>query len=340
MPRSVRIQYPGAHYHAMCRGNNGEDIFFNDDGRRLFLHTLTEVCEQTGWRIHAYVLMMNHYHLLLETPEANLVEGMKWFQGTYTQRINAMMKRRGHLFQGRYKAIPVQTDPREGGLKYFRQISTYIHLNPYRAHLCGVGSSSPLESYSWSSYPAYIGKTRKRSSWLNRGKVLRTWGFSDESPDSLKGYQGKIERKMKFDQDPDAGSRGEFEQQVKRGWFIGSESFRNNLDKFLQGQSEKDTFRGAPRREHGEAEAERLLRECLILLKLTEEEVLLSKSTRLEKQAIAWLLKTKTTVTGLWIADRLNMGHRVNASKAISRFRKSENKAVSALKRKMLQSTA
>jgi len=102
MPRSVRIQYPGAHYHAMCRGNNGEEIFFRDDGRRLFLHTLTEVCEQTGWLIHAYCLMSNHYHLLLETPEANLVEGMKWFQGTYTQRINAMMQRRGHLFQGRY----------------------------------------------------------------------------------------------------------------------------------------------------------------------------------------------------------------------------------------------
>ena len=114
MPRLVRIQDKGAIYHAMCRGNNGQETFLTDDGRRLFLSTLDEACVQTGWRIHAYVLMSNHYHLLLETPEANLVDGMRWFQGAYIQRFNAMFKRRGHLFQGRYKAIPVQTDPRDG----------------------------------------------------------------------------------------------------------------------------------------------------------------------------------------------------------------------------------
>ena len=84
----------------MCRGNDGQDLFINDDGRRLFLSTLSETYCQTGWRIHAFVLMMNHYHLLPETAEPNLVAGMKWFQGTYTQRLNAMFTRRGHLFQG------------------------------------------------------------------------------------------------------------------------------------------------------------------------------------------------------------------------------------------------
>lgn len=340
MPRSVRIQYPGAHYHAMCRGNNGEDIFFRDEGRRLFLDTLTEVCDQTGWRVHAYVLMPNHYHLLLETPEANLVAGMKWFQGTYTQRINAMTRRRGHLFQGRYKAIPVQTDPREGGLEYFRRISTYIHLNPYRAGLCGSGRPSSLESHLWSSYPAYIGKTRKPPPWLVRCKVLESWGISDETPVGLKAYQRKIERRMNFDQDPDAGRRGEFERQVKRGWFLGSEVFGQKLDGFLKGQEGKDTFRGVVRKEHGEAEAERLLSQCLEVLGLAEDTLYQSKNTRLEKQAIAWLLKTQTTVTGVWIADRLQMGHRVNASKAISRFRTSQEKAVARIKKKLLQSTA
>jgi len=79
----------------MCRGNNGQDIFLADDGRRFFLSTLGEACGQTGWMIHAYVLMSNHYHLLLETPEANLVAGMKWFQGTYTQRFNRRNKHWG-----------------------------------------------------------------------------------------------------------------------------------------------------------------------------------------------------------------------------------------------------
>ncbi len=114
----------------MCRGNNGQEIFLDDDGRRLFLATLDEVCQQTGWLIHAYVLMSYHYHLLLETPEANLVAGMKWFQGAYTQRFNAMFRRRGHLFQGRYKAIPIATDPQDGGVEYFREVSTYIPCCP------------------------------------------------------------------------------------------------------------------------------------------------------------------------------------------------------------------
>lgn len=324
----------------MCRGNNGDPIFFRDEGRRLFLHTLTEVCGQTGWWIHAYCLMSNHYHLLLETPEANLVEGMKWFQGTYTQRVNAMMKRRGHLFQGRYKAIPVQTDPRDGGLEYFRQISTYIHLNPYRAGLCGPGKPKPLESYAWSSYPAYVGKKVKIPDWLVREKVLRTWGIEEVSAAGLAGYRFNIERKMKFSEDPDAGRRGEFDKQVKRGWFIGSEAFRKKLDRFLEGQQGKDTFRGAPRREHGEAEAERLLGVCLRELGKTEEEILEAKNSQLEKQAVAWLLKTKTTVTGVWLANRLGMGHRVNASKAISRFRNSKEQTVTKLKKKLLQSTA
>ena len=146
MPRPRRKEYLGAHYHVMCRGNNGQEIFISDDGRRLYLQTLTEVCEQTGWKIHAYCLMSNHYHLLLETPAANLVEGMKWFQGTYTQRFNAIFMRRGHLFQGRYKAIPIQTDPLEGGLSYFRMVSTYIHLNPFRAGLAGESCGSKLET--------------------------------------------------------------------------------------------------------------------------------------------------------------------------------------------------
>jgi hypothetical protein len=127
---------------------------------------------------------------------------------------------------------------------------------------------------------------------------------------------------------------------MKRGWFIGSGAFRKKLDAFLEGQNGKDTFRGAPRREHGEAEAERLLEICLEALDITEEDLFKAKNTHLEKQAVAWVLKTKTTVTGVWVADRLQMGHRVNASKAISRFRTSEEPEVAKLKEKMIQSTA
>jgi hypothetical protein len=116
-------------------------------------------------------------------------------------------------------------------------------------------------------------------------------------------------------------------------------AYIEKLNAFLAGQSGKDTFRGAPRREHGEAEAERLLKECLKALNMTEDELCGMKNTQPEKQAVAWILKTKTTVTGVWLAERLSMGHRVNASKAISRFRNSKDRKVEGMRRKLLQST-
>ena len=101
MPGSARVQYAGAVYHVMCRGDRREAIFRSDADRLLMLETLLETCERTGFLLHSYVLMPNHYHLLLETPEPNLVAGMKWFQGTYTQRFNVRNRLSGHLFQGR-----------------------------------------------------------------------------------------------------------------------------------------------------------------------------------------------------------------------------------------------
>jgi putative transposase len=103
MARTVRIEYPGAVYHVMCRGDRREEIFRGDADRELFLTTLAQMCGRTGMLIHSYVLMSNHYHLLLETPEANLVAGMKWFQGTYTQRFNRGHRVSGHLFQRKRK---------------------------------------------------------------------------------------------------------------------------------------------------------------------------------------------------------------------------------------------
>lgn len=331
MPRAKRIEYPGAHYHCMCRGNNGQEIFLSDDGRKLFLATLGEVCEQTGWVIHAYVLMSNHYHLLLETPETNLVDGMSWFQGSYTQRFNAMFKRRGHLYQGRYKAIPIATDPREGGLIYFRQVSSYIHLNPFRAKLCGQGCSSPLENYVWSSYPAYIGKARKQK-WLKIRKVLHSYGLSMSSDTCSEDYHMILERKMRFENDPDAGRRGEFEKMIKRGWYLGDEAFEERLLSQLSPGSQGDNLRGDQRRAHGQAEAERLWRLGLDYFNLQEEELLSAKSTRMEKQALAWLLKTYTTAKVSWIADRYQYGHPSTASLAINRFKRDDREVAMKMK--------
>ena len=129
MPRKARVEFAGAIYHLLDRGDRREAIFRDDIDRRGFLRTLAEVCARTGWRIHAYVLMSNHYHLLVETPEANLVAGMRWFQGTYTARFKRRYRLSGHLFQGRYKAVIVDPAARN----YLVALSDYIHLNPVRA---------------------------------------------------------------------------------------------------------------------------------------------------------------------------------------------------------------
>lgn len=142
MARSIRIEYPGAFYHVMARGNRRENIFLDDDDRRFFLKTLAEACGMTGWRIHAWVLMGNHYHVLIETPEANLVTGMQWLQNTYTRRFNTRHGLWGRLFGDRYKAVLV-----EGEGYYYETLLDYIHLNPVRAVLVGVIKSGA--SGSW-----------------------------------------------------------------------------------------------------------------------------------------------------------------------------------------------
>lgn len=337
MPRTQRIQYRGAHYHVMARGNDGREIFVTDPTRKMFLATLGEACEQNGWWVHAFVLMSNHYHLLLETPEANLSLGMRWFQGAYTQRFNAIHHRRGHLFQGRYKAIPVQTDPREGGLEYFQELSTYIHLNPFRAGLCGEGMPQPLESHLWSSYPAYIGKQRNRPEWLVRSKVFGSWGLKEGVSGTLNTYHAELERRMRFEQDPDAGRRGEFEIQVKRGWYLGSREFREKLSARLDHAEKGDNYRGEQRRAHNEDAAEALLRQGLDLVGLKESDLGSLARNDLRIQGLAWLIKTHTSVTGVWLSQRLSMGHLSNLSRALARFRNAKEHKVKKLKRDLKQ---
>ena len=107
MARKLRLEYPGAIYHVMNRGDRREPIFQDDRDRTRFLETLGEACAKADWQVHAYCLMTNHFHLVLETPQGNLVAGMKWFLGTYTSRFNRRHKLFGHLFSGRYKSLIV-----------------------------------------------------------------------------------------------------------------------------------------------------------------------------------------------------------------------------------------
>src|SRR5580698_3473365 len=160
MARKLRLQYAGAIYHVMNRGDRREAIFEDDQDRQRFLETLTEACAKTGWQVHAYCLMNNHFHLVIETPQPNLVAGMKWLLGAYTGRFNRRHKEFGHLFSGRYKALMVDGS----GNGYLKTVCDYVHLNPARAKL--LRREEPLSAFEWSSYPRYLAAPSQRPVWL------------------------------------------------------------------------------------------------------------------------------------------------------------------------------
>ena len=145
MPRKRRIEYPGAIYHLMSRGDRRENIFLDDVDRQDFIKTLAQTCQNTGFQVHAYCLMSNHYHLVVETPNANLVAGMAWLQSTYTIRLNHRHKLFGHVFSVRYKSILIDGS----GTGYLQTACDYVHLNPVRAGL--LKPEDRLLAYPWSS---------------------------------------------------------------------------------------------------------------------------------------------------------------------------------------------
>ena len=159
----------------MNRGDLREPIFKDDLDRRRLVETLGEACAKTSWQVHAHCLMENHFHLVIETPLANLVAGMKWFLGTYTSRFNRRQKLFGHLFSGRYKALIV--DGRGNG--YLRTVCDYVHLNPVRANL--LTDEQPLRSYSWSSFGRYLHAPTKRPAWVRVDRLLGEMGIPQDS---------------------------------------------------------------------------------------------------------------------------------------------------------------
>src|SRR5436190_13054435 len=175
MARRLRLEYAGAIYHLLNRGDRREAIFRDDADRRRFLETLGETCAKTDWAVHAWCLMSNHFHLVVETPKANLVDGMKWFLGTYTVRFNRRHKLLGHLFSGRYKALLVEGS----GNGYLKSVCDYVHLNPVRANL--LLATEKLRDYRWSSYGHYLKAGGERYTWLRVDRLFGECGIPNDS---------------------------------------------------------------------------------------------------------------------------------------------------------------
>ena len=182
MGRPLRIEYPGALYHVTSRGNERRDIFLDDSDRRKFLDILEDYHDRYGILIYCYVVMDNHYHVVVETPQGNLLKVMHGINSGYTGYFNRKYGRAGHLFQGRYKGILVERDA------YLLELSRYVHLNPIRARMV-----DRPERYKWSSYPGYIWK-RKEVLWVEYVWVLSQFGSNRER--SKKKYREFVSKGM------------------------------------------------------------------------------------------------------------------------------------------------
>lgn len=164
MSRPLRLELAGGLYHVTSRGDGREDIYLSDTDREMWLEVFGQVCRRFNWVCHAWCQMTNHYHLLVETPEANLAQGMRQLNGVYTQRFNRTHERVGHVFQGRYKAILVERD------SYLLELARYVVLNPLRARMV-----KKLETWPWSSYLATCGQM-PAPEWLQTDWILAQFG--------------------------------------------------------------------------------------------------------------------------------------------------------------------
>ncbi|MCH7937051.1 MAG: transposase [Proteobacteria bacterium] len=220
MSRPLRIEFPGALYHLTARGNARADIFVDDADRRNFLSVLERTVERCGWLCHAYCLMSNHYHLLVETPQANLSRGMRHLNGVYSQRFNRAHGRVGHVFQGRYKAILVEKEA------HLLELVRYVVLNPVRAGLARRAGDWP-----WSSFLATAGEAVSPG-WLTTGWILGQ--FARRRKAAMKNYAGFVaEGKMA------AGPWDGLRHQV----FLGGENF---VREFHDGLAEDGTLAEIP----------------------------------------------------------------------------------------------
>jgi putative transposase len=229
MARPLRLEYPGALYHVTARGNRREDIYHTDTDRSAFLALLGETCERFGWRCLAYCLMTNHYHVVVETPDANLSRGMRQLNGVYTQGFNRRHRRVGHVFQGRYHAVIVDRDA------YLLEVVRYVILNPVRAGMVTAAGQWP-----WSSYCAVIGRT-PHPAWLTVDEVLTLFG-------SERG--AAVRRFIRFV--ADARSSQTLWQHLKDQIYLGDEEFVERLKRRIVSDSALDEI---PLRQHRPAAA-------------------------------------------------------------------------------------
>ncbi|MGS2723489.1 REP-associated tyrosine transposase [Porticoccus sp. GXU_MW_L64] len=225
MARPLRLEFAGALYHVTSRGDRREDIYESNEDRALFLEILGDVCSQYNWVCHAYCLMSNHYHLLIETPDANLSGGMRQLNGVYTQGFNRNHGRTGHVYQGRYKAILVDKN------SYLLEVARYIVLNPVRA-----GMVRSAKEWPWSSYRATAGQANAPN-WLQVNWLLAAFG--NKKAVGIASYKTFVR---------EGKGQPRLWEQVKNQVFLGDEKFVEDMQQRIDENAELSEIPSSQRR--------------------------------------------------------------------------------------------
>ena len=310
MPRRCRIEYSGAIYHVINRGNYLMRVFATEGSKKSFELTLFQCCERYNWILYAYCILDNHFHLAVETREPNLSTGMQWLQSTFAKRYNNFRRKRGHLFQGRYKALIVEQGEHFGSLLH------YIHLNSVRSGLC---DTSGLIEYRWHSL-WYLFRRRRRPEYLDMSKCLGYAGNLADTREGRKRYlsyldwvneNNSVRKKMKF-------------EQMCYGWALGTKEFKKELVQDFSDNVEGDWVCGEEYSEIKDLYWDKLLQNCMNKLGKSPSDIKSDIKSALWKVMIAYYLKTRHGASNRWLSENLDMGTPAYVSQNISEFEKSK----------------
>lgn len=304
MARKLRIEFEGARYHIINRGNFRSDVFESDGAAQSFLKALEEAVDKFGWVLFAYVVMRNHYHLAIETPRGNLSAGMHWLQSTFSTRFTRFRGERGHLFQGRFTSTVLEDE------HAVRRVVDYIHLNPVRAKVVPIAE---IGEFRWSSLSQLLGKNGMK------GLNSDLWMEALDLPRTAKGW-AKYLRHL----DEVAGT--EEDGVIRNAWAVGSQAWKAGLAKTYGAKTGHAALTYSQRIELKELSWEARLVELLTQAGRTEEELERAAKFPDWKLRIAMKLRDELGAKSSWLAQRLMMGKasslRVYLSKQKNRINK------------------
>jgi REP element-mobilizing transposase RayT len=307
MPRKARIESNDSVYHVINRGNYRSFIFETEGAKVAFERTLFEACERAGWELLAYCILSNHFHLCLGNPNGNLSEGMRWLQATFANRFNRYRKESGHLFQGRFKSLVV-----ESGQPLLTLVN-YIHLNPLRA---GLETAERLGSYPWSSLCRFP-KRKSRPAFADVSWMQYLGDVFDTS-----GGWTRYRNLLRLRATDDRKEIEKLEKAMNRGWCIGSKAFRKAFAEELKQPHAVARLENEQLKEFNEERWQACLAKALKAVKKSPADTGDAKRSDPWKLAIASKMKRETSVSNKWLGEQLHMGVARGVSSNCAVYRK------------------